>query len=188
MRRAVVAIATPSATRVGMRLAASMAAEAVVERSDADLRRDWLTRPRPMAPVGASVAAQRQGAAAHRERDAARRSALAVRALSPASAKPCSRTAGAASSIAARRCSTRARPRRHLSDRDRPHPCFLHRAFGARDHARLLASRQLRRRTRSIRRRHHLWSGVATSNSSVVHLPGKALRALVIEMPTSRSG
>jgi CRP-like cAMP-binding protein len=29
----------------------------------------------------------------------------------------------------------------------------------------------------------HQWSGVATSNSSVVHLPGKELRRLVLEMP-----
>jgi len=29
----------------------------------------------------------------------------------------------------------------------------------------------------------HLWSGVATNNSSVVQLPGKALRALVMQIP-----
>src|SRR4051812_49555272 len=29
----------------------------------------------------------------------------------------------------------------------------------------------------------HQWSGVATSNSSVVHLPGKDLRKLVVEVP-----
>jgi CRP-like cAMP-binding protein len=34
----------------------------------------------------------------------------------------------------------------------------------------------------------HQWSGIATSNSSVVHLPGKELRALVIEIPTLAVG
>jgi len=29
----------------------------------------------------------------------------------------------------------------------------------------------------------HLWSGVAASNSAVVHLPGKALRSLVLQIP-----
>lgn len=29
----------------------------------------------------------------------------------------------------------------------------------------------------------HSWSGIAVSNSSVVHLPGKALRALVLQIP-----
>jgi CRP/FNR family transcriptional regulator, cyclic AMP receptor protein len=29
----------------------------------------------------------------------------------------------------------------------------------------------------------HVWSGVAASNSSVVHLPGKALRGLVLQIP-----
>jgi CRP/FNR family transcriptional regulator, cyclic AMP receptor protein len=32
------------------------------------------------------------------------------------------------------------------------------------------------------------WSGVATSNSSVVHLPGKALRKLVVEIPNLAIG
>jgi CRP/FNR family cyclic AMP-dependent transcriptional regulator len=34
----------------------------------------------------------------------------------------------------------------------------------------------------------HQWSGVATSNSSVVHLPGKELRKLVLEMPNLAIG
>ncbi len=34
----------------------------------------------------------------------------------------------------------------------------------------------------------HQWSGVATSNSSVVQLPGKELRALVIEVPNLAIG
>src|SRR5215470_13028794 len=34
----------------------------------------------------------------------------------------------------------------------------------------------------------HQWSGVATSNSSVVHLPGKKLRELVIEIPNLAIG
>ena len=34
----------------------------------------------------------------------------------------------------------------------------------------------------------HQWSGVATSNSSVVHLPGKDLRKLVAEMPNLAIG
>jgi CRP/FNR family transcriptional regulator, cyclic AMP receptor protein len=34
----------------------------------------------------------------------------------------------------------------------------------------------------------HQWSGVATSNSSVVHLPGKVLRKLVVEMPNLAIG
>jgi CRP/FNR family transcriptional regulator, cyclic AMP receptor protein len=34
----------------------------------------------------------------------------------------------------------------------------------------------------------HQWSGVATSNSSVVHLPGKELRKLVAEMPNLAIG
>src|SRR6266851_6560591 len=34
----------------------------------------------------------------------------------------------------------------------------------------------------------HQWSGVATSNSSVVHLPGKELRALVTEVPNLAIG
>ena len=34
----------------------------------------------------------------------------------------------------------------------------------------------------------HQWSGVATSNSSVVQLPGKDLRALVIEVPNLAIG
>jgi CRP/FNR family transcriptional regulator, cyclic AMP receptor protein len=34
----------------------------------------------------------------------------------------------------------------------------------------------------------HLWSGIATSNSSVVHLPGKELRKLVVEMPNLAIG
>src|SRR5262249_32374347 len=34
----------------------------------------------------------------------------------------------------------------------------------------------------------HQWSGVATSNSSVVHLPGKELRKLVVEMPNLAIG
>jgi len=34
----------------------------------------------------------------------------------------------------------------------------------------------------------HQWSGVATSNSSVVHLPGKELRNLVVEMPNLAIG
>ena len=34
----------------------------------------------------------------------------------------------------------------------------------------------------------HQWSGVATSNSSVVHLPGKELRALVVEVPNLAIG
>jgi CRP/FNR family cyclic AMP-dependent transcriptional regulator len=34
----------------------------------------------------------------------------------------------------------------------------------------------------------HQWSGVATSNSSVVHLPGKELRRLVLEMPNLAIG
>ena len=43
--------------------------------------------------------------------------------------------------------------RRHLADRERPHPRVLHLAARARDHARLLACRQFRRRPRSVRRR-----------------------------------
>ena len=39
---------------------------------------------------------------------------------------------------------------RHLPDRDRTNKSLLHRAVGARDHTRLLAFRQLRRRSRSI--------------------------------------
>src|ERR1700730_812927 len=34
----------------------------------------------------------------------------------------------------------------------------------------------------------HQWSGVATSNSSVVQLPGKELRALVVEVPNLAIG
>jgi CRP/FNR family transcriptional regulator, cyclic AMP receptor protein len=34
----------------------------------------------------------------------------------------------------------------------------------------------------------HQWSGVATSNSSVVHLPGKELRRLVVQMPNLAIG
>jgi len=34
----------------------------------------------------------------------------------------------------------------------------------------------------------HQWSGVATSNSSVVHLPGKDLRKLVVEVPNLAIG
>jgi CRP/FNR family cyclic AMP-dependent transcriptional regulator len=34
----------------------------------------------------------------------------------------------------------------------------------------------------------HQWSGVATSNSSVVHLPGKELRKLVSEIPNLAIG
>jgi len=34
----------------------------------------------------------------------------------------------------------------------------------------------------------HQWSGVATSNSAVLHLPGKELRALVIDIPTLAVG
>ena len=34
----------------------------------------------------------------------------------------------------------------------------------------------------------HQWSGVATSNSSVVHLPGRELRKLVVEMPNLAIG
>jgi len=34
----------------------------------------------------------------------------------------------------------------------------------------------------------HQWSGVATSNSSVVHLPGKELRKLVVEIPNLAIG
>ena len=34
----------------------------------------------------------------------------------------------------------------------------------------------------------HQWSGVATSNSSVVQLPGKDLRALVVEVPNLAIG
>jgi CRP/FNR family transcriptional regulator, cyclic AMP receptor protein len=34
----------------------------------------------------------------------------------------------------------------------------------------------------------HLWSGAAASNSSVVHLPGKALRALVTQIPNLAIG
>jgi CRP/FNR family transcriptional regulator, cyclic AMP receptor protein len=34
----------------------------------------------------------------------------------------------------------------------------------------------------------HQWSGVATSNSSVVHLPGKELRRLVVEIPNLAIG
>jgi CRP/FNR family cyclic AMP-dependent transcriptional regulator len=34
----------------------------------------------------------------------------------------------------------------------------------------------------------HQWSGVATSNSSVVHLPGKDLRKLVVEIPNLAIG
>jgi CRP/FNR family transcriptional regulator, cyclic AMP receptor protein len=34
----------------------------------------------------------------------------------------------------------------------------------------------------------HQWSGVATSNSSVVHLPGRELRRLVVEMPNLAVG
>src|ERR1700737_2787358 len=34
----------------------------------------------------------------------------------------------------------------------------------------------------------HQWSGVATSNSSVVQLPGKELRALVVEVPSLAIG
>jgi len=34
----------------------------------------------------------------------------------------------------------------------------------------------------------HQWSGIATSNSSVVHLPGKDLRALVVEVPNLAIG
>jgi CRP/FNR family transcriptional regulator, cyclic AMP receptor protein len=34
----------------------------------------------------------------------------------------------------------------------------------------------------------HLWSGVAAANSSVVHIPGKALRALVLQIPALAIG
>lgn len=34
----------------------------------------------------------------------------------------------------------------------------------------------------------HQWSGIATSNSSVVHFPGKDLRALVVEVPNLAIG
>jgi CRP/FNR family cyclic AMP-dependent transcriptional regulator len=34
----------------------------------------------------------------------------------------------------------------------------------------------------------HLWSGIATSNSSVVHLPGQALRSLVLQIPSLAIG
>ncbi|KQQ45002.1 Crp/Fnr family transcriptional regulator [Methylobacterium sp. Leaf125] len=34
----------------------------------------------------------------------------------------------------------------------------------------------------------HSWSGIATSNSSVLHLPGKALRQLVTQIPTLAIG
>jgi CRP-like cAMP-binding protein len=34
----------------------------------------------------------------------------------------------------------------------------------------------------------HLWSGVATTNSSVVQIPGKALRALVLQIPNLAIG
>src|SRR5882724_6179064 len=34
----------------------------------------------------------------------------------------------------------------------------------------------------------HQWTGVASSNSSVVHLPGKVLRKLVVEMPNLAIG
>jgi CRP/FNR family transcriptional regulator, cyclic AMP receptor protein len=34
----------------------------------------------------------------------------------------------------------------------------------------------------------HQWSGIATANSSVVHLPGKELRRLVVEMPNLAIG
>jgi CRP-like cAMP-binding protein len=34
----------------------------------------------------------------------------------------------------------------------------------------------------------HQWSGIATSNSSVVHLPGKDLRKLVVEVPNLAIG
>jgi CRP/FNR family transcriptional regulator, cyclic AMP receptor protein len=34
----------------------------------------------------------------------------------------------------------------------------------------------------------HQWSGIATSNSSVVHLPGKELRKLVLEIPSLAIG
>ena len=34
----------------------------------------------------------------------------------------------------------------------------------------------------------HQWSGVATSNCSVVHLPGKQLRALITEVPNLAVG
>jgi CRP-like cAMP-binding protein len=34
----------------------------------------------------------------------------------------------------------------------------------------------------------HLWSGVAAANSSVVHIPGKAMRALVLQIPALAIG
>jgi len=87
--------------------------------------------------------------------------------------------------IAARPCSIRARTHEGIySDRVRSHPRVLYGPVGARDHARLLASRQLRRRSGSLWWRACICGrALPPPTAAWCRFPGKTLRALVTQIP-----